>query len=199
VEEHVLIAVGKVAGIGGLGFGIFFLLFREVIRKNIFPRLSDQEAYQLIRQFMYLTFGMAVLGLGAWIFLSTKTAVENGHHHSKRLAPSPDISGTWTGKVKYSWGDTYNETFTFEINGHQILGSASYVTGSTAIHDGIIDGSRLAFQTISFTEVNEKRYKETHRYRGTVEGDDIQFVLETDSDYNSPPPISFTMHRRSSQ
>ena len=37
MEEQVLQAVGKVAGIGGIAFGVFLLLFREVIRKKYIP------------------------------------------------------------------------------------------------------------------------------------------------------------------
>ena len=74
MEEHVLQAVGKVAGIGGIALGVFMLLFREVIRKNIFPTLSDDEAYRLIRQFMYLTFGIALVGIAAWTYISMASA-----------------------------------------------------------------------------------------------------------------------------
>jgi len=74
MEEHVLQAVGKVAGIGGIALGVFMLLFREVIRKNIFPTLSDDEAYRLIRQFMYLTFGIALVGIAACTYISMASA-----------------------------------------------------------------------------------------------------------------------------
>ncbi len=70
MEAHVLQAVGKVAGIGGIALGVFLLLFRDVIRKNIFPTLSDEHAYGLIKQFMYLTFGIAVIGIAAWTYIS---------------------------------------------------------------------------------------------------------------------------------
>ena len=44
MEIQLLQAVGKIAGIGGLALGVFVLLFEEVIRKNIFPMLSDDHA-----------------------------------------------------------------------------------------------------------------------------------------------------------
>jgi hypothetical protein len=37
MDAELLKALGQVLGIGGLALGIFFLLFREVIRKSIFP------------------------------------------------------------------------------------------------------------------------------------------------------------------
>src|SRR5687768_8874305 len=44
----VLETVAKVAGIGGIALGVVLLLFREVVRKNIFPKLSPQDAYRLL-------------------------------------------------------------------------------------------------------------------------------------------------------
>jgi|SRR5713226_6076914 len=68
MELPTLKLFGQIAGIGGLALGIFLLLFRDVIRKNIFPTLSPEHAYRLIRQFMYLTFAIAAIGVLSWIF-----------------------------------------------------------------------------------------------------------------------------------
>ena len=76
---------------------------------------------------------------------------------TKSLEPSPDISGAWTADVKYSWGDTHHETFTFEVSGHEISGVATYVTGPNAISEGVIDGNRLSFHTQSYSDVDGKR------------------------------------------
>ena len=73
MERALLETLGRIAGIGGLALGVFLLLFREVIRKNVFPKLSDEYAYRLIRQFMYLTFGIAILGILAWAYVATQT------------------------------------------------------------------------------------------------------------------------------
>jgi hypothetical protein len=45
---QILKTVGQVAGIGGLALGVFLLLFRDIIRKNIFPKLPPVEAYRLL-------------------------------------------------------------------------------------------------------------------------------------------------------
>src|SRR5947207_1809572 len=114
MEEHLLQAVGKIAGIGGLSIGVFLLLFREVIRKNIFPTLSDDHAYRLIRQFMYLTFGIAVCGIAAWTYVSAASAaVQNGRASQgaatdadslaggteKASGQKSDVAGTWYATV----------------------------------------------------------------------------------------------------
>jgi len=196
MEIQLLQAVGKIAGIGGLALGVFVLLFEEVIRKNIFPMLSDDHASGLIRQFMYLTFGVAVFGIAAWTYVAVTTpSASAAQAHPVRNAAGVDLAGTWKAQVKYNWGDTYAETFHFEVLGQELQGTASYITGPHGIVEGKIDGNRLSFQTTSYSELNEKRYQERHRYRGTVSGNAIEFVLDTDSGYDAPPPVTFTAHR----
>ena len=93
MDAKLLETVGRIAGIGGLALGVFLLLFRDVIRKNIFPTLSDQNAYRLIRQFMYLTFGIAVLGIVAWVYVSIAASVPQGSSEPREtLITDPQIS-----------------------------------------------------------------------------------------------------------
>ena len=202
METQLFETVGKIAGIGGIALGVFVLLFEEVIRKNIFPMLSDDHASGLIRQFMYLTFLVAVCGITAWTYVAVKlprppTATDaRAAVQPQPAQPQPaSIGGTWKASVKYSWGDTYPETFEFEARGQEVSGTASYVTGAHGIVDGKIDGNQLSFQTTSYSELNDRRYQEKHRYRGTISGDTIDFVLNTDSGYDAPPPTKFTARR----
>jgi len=199
METQLLEALGKIAGIGGIALGVFVLLFEEVIRKNIFPMLSDDHASGLIRQFMYLTFVVAVCGIGAWAYVAVKMPKPAVANEARALTEpqhgSTDIGGTWKALVKYSWGDTYPETFEFERHGQDLSGTASYVTAAHGIVDGKIEENRLTFQTTSYSELNERRYQEKHRYRGTISGDTIDFVLDTDSGYDAPPPTKFTARR----
>jgi Mg2+/Co2+ transporter CorB len=64
-----LIQLAKVAGIGGLAFGVLVLIFREVIRKQIFPTLPPRQAYRLLRLIVVLTFTIALVGLIGWVYL----------------------------------------------------------------------------------------------------------------------------------
>jgi hypothetical protein len=68
MELSILKTVGQIAGIGGVSLGVFLLLFKEVIRKKIFPMLDKEQAYRLIRLFLVLTFLIALAGLGAWVY-----------------------------------------------------------------------------------------------------------------------------------
>lgn len=51
--------------------GVLLLIFREVIRKNIFPTLTNQNAYRTIRLLLLLTFTIAAFGIGAWVYVSS--------------------------------------------------------------------------------------------------------------------------------
>jgi hypothetical protein len=195
METQLLQELAKIAGIGGIALGVFVLLFEQVIRKNIFPMLSDDHASGLIRQFMYLTFGVAVVGIAAWTLVAVRGPQVAGKSDPPPHAAAVDVAGIWKASVKYSWGDTHTESFEFDVRGHELTGSASYVTAPHAIVDGKIDGSVVSFQTTSYSELNDRRYQEKHRYRGTVSGDTIEFVLDTDSGYDAPPPLKFAAHR----
>ena len=67
--SSILKIVGQVAGIGGIALGVFLLIFREVIRKNIFPNLAQIQAYRIIRLIVILTFFIAALGIGSWTYV----------------------------------------------------------------------------------------------------------------------------------
>lgn len=59
---------GKVAGLGGLALGVFLLLFREIIRKQIYPTLTKRHAFQLLSLITILVWSVALAGLGAWVW-----------------------------------------------------------------------------------------------------------------------------------
>ncbi len=65
MEAEVLKTVGQIAGIGGIALGVFLFLFRDIIRKNIFPQLTKQHSYRLLRLISVLVFLVAIAGLGA--------------------------------------------------------------------------------------------------------------------------------------
>ena len=71
----VLETTGKIAGIGGMALGIVLLLFRSVITKNIFPQVTKDHAYKIIRQFLYLTFAIGALGIVAWVAVAVLVVI----------------------------------------------------------------------------------------------------------------------------
>lgn len=78
MESDFLRIASQIAGIGGIALIVFLILFREIIRKNIFPKLSKIHAYFLMVIIAILIWSIAVIGIAAWYFSQErKTAEEN--------------------------------------------------------------------------------------------------------------------------
>jgi hypothetical protein len=69
MESRLLSNLGKVAGIGGIALGLFLLIFRDILAKNILPQagLEADHGFALIMAMMILTFGISGVGILAWI------------------------------------------------------------------------------------------------------------------------------------
>lgn len=68
MEAELLKTVGQVAGIGGIALGVFLLLFRDIIRKKIFPPLPPRQSFQLLVLISVLVWSIALAGIGAWLW-----------------------------------------------------------------------------------------------------------------------------------
>jgi outer membrane protein OmpA-like peptidoglycan-associated protein len=62
--------LGRVAGLGGIALGVLLVVFRDVVRKNVFPKLTNEQAYRTLNLILVLTFAMATLGLAAWVYVA---------------------------------------------------------------------------------------------------------------------------------
>ncbi len=80
--------LGQIAGIGGIAFGVVLLVFRDVIRKNIFPTLDAKDAYKLIRLVVVLVFVLGFVGIGVWAWAQYISQHSEAGDGSKR-APVP--------------------------------------------------------------------------------------------------------------
>lgn len=58
---------GLIAGIGGIALGVFLILFREVIRKNIFPQLTKSQGFIVILSLLTLVSAIAAFSIYAYI------------------------------------------------------------------------------------------------------------------------------------
>ena len=70
MAEKVLQVVGQIAGIGGLAIGLLVIIFRDVIRKNIFPSLTKKQGFQLLTLIVVLSWSVAIIGIAAWVYRS---------------------------------------------------------------------------------------------------------------------------------
>ncbi len=57
-----------VAGIGAIGFFVFWSLYKQWLSLPIFPMLTQEQAFQLLRYFLFLTFIALVLAVFAYVY-----------------------------------------------------------------------------------------------------------------------------------
>jgi hypothetical protein len=69
MESRLLGLLGKVAGLGGIALGVFLLLFEGVLQQKFLPQagLDSAQAFVVILALMILTFGIAAIGVVAWL------------------------------------------------------------------------------------------------------------------------------------
>jgi hypothetical protein len=69
---NILKVVGGVAGIGGIAVGVLLIIFRDIIRKKIFPQLTKDQAYRLLKLISLLAFFVAIIGIAAYVIIELK-------------------------------------------------------------------------------------------------------------------------------
>lgn len=74
MDSEILKIVSHVAGIGGIGLGVLLIVFRDIIRKKIFPTLTKEQGYALLRLIAILVWAIAIVAVGAWVWVSTHTS-----------------------------------------------------------------------------------------------------------------------------
>jgi len=74
MDVEVIKVVAQFAGIGGISLGILLILFKEIIRKNIFPSLTKQHAYSLLKLIAILIWSIAIIGIFAWVYIQESTS-----------------------------------------------------------------------------------------------------------------------------
>lgn len=66
MEQELFTTLGGIAGIGGVALGIVFLLFRDVIARSIFPKLTQAQGYKLLRLLTVAVWSIGVIGVIVW-------------------------------------------------------------------------------------------------------------------------------------
>ena len=65
--------VAQIFAISGVALGVILALFREILRKSVFLRLTKQQTYNLIRLFLFVTWTIAIAGIVAWVLVGGRT------------------------------------------------------------------------------------------------------------------------------
>ncbi len=77
METELLKTVGQVAGVGGVALGSLFLVYREMLRKALLPKLARGQAYRLLRLITLTAWSVAIVGLLTWGWVEARSASNN--------------------------------------------------------------------------------------------------------------------------
>lgn len=147
--------------------------------------------------------GLAVVAAGtiagiAWWGFHLQHAGADEAGLAARATAAASIDGAWRASVTYAWGAAHEETLRFNSRGGEVFGSAGFLGVPRTLVDGRIAGNELAFTTRTQEMLGSGPMRTlTHRYRGTVSGDTIQFLMATEGGSDSGGPIQFTARRAS--
>jgi hypothetical protein len=102
--------LGKYAGLAGLSIGLILVLFFTLLKLNIFPKLNTAQAYSLLKQLIYLTFTIGMVGIIAWVSINLKVQASSavtGHIASTSTkAPVFDAEITVSGRSETGRSDS---------------------------------------------------------------------------------------------
>ncbi len=115
MDAETLKVVGQVAGLGGIALAVVLFIFREVIRKSVFPNLSQQEAYRLLRLVIVSTVVVALGGVGAWVYVKAQDGSADTSRAAGNVADFT-ISGLVTDSDNNGLGDV--EVFVIGSDDH---------------------------------------------------------------------------------
>lgn len=71
MDAEIIKIVGQIAGLGGIAVGTLLLLYRDIIRKNIFSKLGQTQGFVLLVLIIVLVWIIALSGIGAWVYVKT--------------------------------------------------------------------------------------------------------------------------------
>ena len=89
MDAQIFRILGGIAGLAGLAVGMILLLYREIVRKNIFPTLTRTDSYRLLRMVAILSWSVAIFGILGWVW-STAT-LHRSEQGSERTALPPEL------------------------------------------------------------------------------------------------------------
>ena len=90
MDAETLKILGQAGGLGGIAVGVLLLVFREIVRKSIFPMLKKEDAFRIMRLIIVLTWSVALAGIAAWVVGARSGATMIETHGDQ----SPVVSGS---------------------------------------------------------------------------------------------------------
>jgi|HubBroStandDraft_2_1064218.scaffolds.fasta_scaffold93776_2 hypothetical protein len=76
IPGNIVTSLGRIAGVAGIAFGVFLLLFKGVLEKDFLPKtgVAPDQAFHIMFAILIFTFGIAAVGILAWIIGRSRAA-----------------------------------------------------------------------------------------------------------------------------
>ncbi len=113
MDAEIVKTFGQIAGIGGLGLVVVILIFRDIIAKSIFPTLTKDDAYRLLRLLAVFVFIIALASIGAWVWAEQRGDIGGGSQKATIDGSDSQINQT-------QGGGTTSQDATIKGNGNKI-------------------------------------------------------------------------------
>ena len=162
--------LGKIAGIAGISIGALVLIFGSVIRKNIFPGLTKEQGYTVIRMMIIGACVLALVGIAAWIYVD----VQKNQRDNEAILVSKYI----TGHVKDTEGKPVVSA-EVEVAQYPEAFDRTDGTGKFAVR---LNGKGSKYLDVVLKHKNYKLIRQKVKVNFDDEGEDIlmdQIVMET--------------------
>ena len=107
MDGELLQTLGKIAGIGGLSLGVLLVVFRDIIRKDIFPKFTNEElGFRLLRYIIFAVLTVALLGMGIWAYgIRARASAPEGTTLIKADVIAGELSLTSIGSIVNRYGE----------------------------------------------------------------------------------------------
>jgi len=174
MDSSIIKIAGQIAGIGGIALIVFLWIFRDIIRKNIFSKLTRQHSYQIFRLIIIITGLIALAGIAAWLYVNKKE-----HSGDKPATPinSPPVTTPTTSAeiprptpqataitqsipVSLKQSSPAISTEIYEMIGHVILGMSEEATiqNSPVVSASIAIRNRQTGEEFNVTSDNDGKF-----------------------------------------
>lgn len=143
--------------------------------------------------------GLAVVGSLVWQW-RTPPAQVPAPAVTPAAAPAavrPAINGRWQADVVYDWPNAkFTETLVLDGEGSGLSGTATFLRVRYGILEGRVDGDGLHFVIRSREQGGSGPDREvTHRWRGTLVGDELRLVMQTEGATQPHAPVQIRARR----
>jgi hypothetical protein len=106
-----------------------------------------------------------------------------------------DLAGEWLADVEYHWGTRVTERFVFEVDGDEVFGWGTFLTGRHPLEHVEVLPDGLRFTLHSEATLGEERQRLEHRYRAKIDAGLLRIRMQSSGGSADSPPLVMVARR----